>query len=260
MKGKLSTLSNTKNKKRRQEMKSKLSTLGFVLILSALIVSGCGAVRGSGDLVTESRNVSNFDRVDLGGSGEVVITQGGEESLTVETDDNIMQYVTTKVRGGTLHLGFDNIRFQSISPSRLKFTLTVKDLTGMSVSGSGNINAASLDTDRLEVNVSGSGDVRIDSLTAEEVKIQISGSGDVELAGEVSGQDIDMNGSGQYHAGDLRSETIEIKISGSGDATVWATESLDVRLIGSGSVSYYDRPQTSLSSSGSGKIKSLGEK
>jgi hypothetical protein len=235
--------------------------LGLLAIV-VFLLSACGfrVIRGSGDLVTESRSVSNFDRVSLSGSGEVIVTQSGEESLTVETDDNIIEYVTTEVRGGTLYLGFDTTGPKSISPTRLRFDLNVKELIGLKISGSGEITAASLDTDRLEVGVSGSGDVEIDSLTAQEVEVRISGSGNVELAGEATGQDITVSGSGKLRAGDLRSETVEVSISGSGDATVWAIESLDARISGSGSVEYYGSPTVDSSGSGSGKVRHLGGK
>ena len=236
-----------------------------VLLLLAIVISllsACGfrIIRGSGKLVTESRSVSNFDRVSLSGSGEVIITQSGAESLTVETDDNVIKYVTTEVRGGTLYLGFDTKEPTSVSPTRLRFDLNVKDLVGLKISGSGDITAASLDTDRLEVGVSGSGDVQIDALTTEEVEVTISGSGDVELAGEATGQDVTISGSGGFHAVGLEGETVDVTISGSGSATVWATESLDVRISGSGSVKYYGSPTVNLSGSGSGKIRGLGEK
>ena len=42
--------------------------------------------------LTETRDVSDFSRVDLTGVGQVFITQGAEESLTIETDDNFMSY------------------------------------------------------------------------------------------------------------------------------------------------------------------------
>ena len=76
-------------------------------------------------MVSESRDVSGFDRVSLSGSGEVIITQSGEESLSVETDDNIMQYVKTEVRGGTLYLDIDAQGVAVLSPTRLTFTLSV---------------------------------------------------------------------------------------------------------------------------------------
>jgi len=230
----------------------------FVTVVLLLGACGVSAVRGSGDLVTESRDVSGFDRIAVHGSGEVIITQDGTESLTVETDDNVIEYVTTEVKGRTLELGFeDNVL---VSPTRLTFNLHLKDLTGLDISGSGEIEAESIEADRLEIKVSGSGDVRIDSLAAGDVEVKISGSGDVELAGEAAGQDINIGGSGKYHAGDLKSEVVEVSISGSGDATVWATESLDIDISGSGSVTYYGKPSVSTSTSGSGDVKSRGEK
>ena len=225
---------------------------------SLLGLLGIKTIRGSGNLTTESRSVKDFDRVDLSGCGQVVITQGGEESLVVETDDNIMPYVRTMVKARTLDLGFD-AKHKNISPTHLRFTLNVKDLVGLKISGSGDITAASLDTDRLEVKVSGSGDVGIDSLTAKNVKVRISGSGDVELAGETTKQDIDTSGSGKYRAQDLHSETVKAKISGSGTTTVWATKSLNARISGSGAVDYYGNPKVKANISGSGRIKSQGD-
>jgi len=233
------------------------------LILIVLLLGACGlkAVRGSGDLVTESRDVRGFDRVVLRGSGEVIITQDGTESLTVETDDNVIEYVTTEVKGRTLELGFEGFEDAVlVAPTRLTFDLHLKDLAGLEISGSGDIEAESIATDRLEIKVSGSGDVRIDSLAAGEVEVDISGSGGVDLAGEASRQDITIGGSGKCRTGDLRSEVVEISISGSGDAIVWATESLDVDISGSGSVDYYGKPSISTSTSGSGDVKSRGEK
>jgi DUF4097 and DUF4098 domain-containing protein YvlB len=231
-----------------------------ILIAIVLLLCACGlrAVRGSGKLVTESRDVSDFDRVSLGGSGKVILIQGETESLTIETDRNVMRYVTSEVRGGTLVLGTKS--GVMVSPTRLRFTVSVQDLAGLTVSGSGDIVAERVDTDRLEIETSGSGQVRVDALTAEDLKVRISGSGDVELAGEVAEQEVTISGSGKYRAGDLRSETVSVTISGSGDATLWTTESLDARLTGSGSVSTYGNPRTDVSSSGSGNVKGLGDK
>jgi hypothetical protein len=111
----------------------------LMFFTAILTVTGCSTfvTRGSGDLITEERQVSNFDRIDLSGMGEVVITQDGSESLSVETDDNIMKYVEAVVEGGTLKLGFKD-GFNFISPSRLVFTVSIDDLNGLAVSGSGD--------------------------------------------------------------------------------------------------------------------------
>lgn len=231
-----------------------------VLVLAALLLCACnfGVVRGSRRLVTESRSVSSFDRVTLTTSGEVIIIQGEEESLTVETDDNVIKHITTQVQDGTLTLGTESGKL--ISATQLTFNLTVKDFAGLRVTGSGDIVAEDLYADRFEITTTGSGKVRIGSLAAQEVKIDITGSGDVDLAGEVTSQHITLRASGHYNGGDLRSETVDLTISGSGDATVWATESLAGRITGSGSVNYYGNPNTNVSTSGSGKLNDLGVK
>jgi hypothetical protein len=235
----------------------------LVLLLSAaiLLVTACNAnvVDGSGDLITETREVSNFDSIALSGSGEVNVTQGGGESLTIETDDNVMEHIKAEVSGGTLELGFEE-GFNLISPTRLIFTVGVEDLTSVSISGSGDIESDMIETNRLEATVTGSGDIQIGTLTADDVKARITGSGDMNLAGETAAQDITISGSGKYRAGDLRSESAEVSITGSGDATVWATDSLDVNISGSGSVDYYGRPSMSTSGSGSGDITNRGDK
>ena len=40
---------------------------------------------------TETREVSGFDRVDLAGFGDLVLTQGEEESLTIEASPDILE-------------------------------------------------------------------------------------------------------------------------------------------------------------------------
>lgn len=237
--------------------------LALILVsgMALLALTACNAavINGSGNLVTETREVSGFDSIDLSGSGEVIITQGSGETLTVETDDNVMEHVESEVRNGTLHLGFKP-GINLIDVTQLVFTVGVDDLTAVSVSGSGDVETDQLSTDRLDLKVSGSGDVQIGDLATDELTIAISGSGDIDLAGQATIQDIAISGSGKYQAGDLASQSVNIDISGSGTATVWASETLDADISGSGTVNYYGRPAVDSSQSGSGDLNSLGEK
>ena len=241
-------------------MNTKLlkATLGLTIVM--LLMSACGIVPtfGSRNLISESRDVSGFERVEVSGGGSMDIIQDGTESLTVETDDNVMQYITSEVRGGTLYLGLD-FGLRSFLPSRLHFTLHVKDLTGISTSGSWQVVSESIQTGDLSIVISGSGKVIVNALTADELDTTVSGSGELDLTGEAKQQNINISGSGKYLAGDLRTQGATVRISGSGNVTVWATETLTVHVSGSGDVSYYGSPQVSFDQSGSGNVHSLGE-
>ena len=232
----------------------------LVPLIVLVLLAGCSVVVGSGNIVSEQREVGNFNAVEIAGSGQLIITQGEQESLRVEVDDNILPLVETNVRGRTLHLGLRwGINVLPLARS-VKYTLTVRSLNRIDVSGSSSVVVDRLVTDALETNVTGSGEVQIDDLNAGEVEVNISGSGDVELTGAVERQNVTISGSGEYRAGDLVSLTADVQISGSGDAVVWSTETLDVTVSGSGNVDYYGNPQMDQEVSGSGNIQSLGVK
>jgi len=233
----------------------------LAVVLSMLLV-GCVVARGSGNVVTEERDVSGFDRIEVRGSGELVVEQGSEEGVTVRADDNLMRYITTKVSGDTLIIqtGPGNAP-AVISPSEpIKYTVQVKDLSGLTLSGSTEAVVNGLDSNDFEVEVSGSGSVRVDDLKADSLAYTLSGSGSAEMSGTAEEQDVRISGSGSYNAADLKSQRATVNISGSGSTKLWVEEQLDIQVSGSGSVSYYGSPRVNQKVSGSGSVEGLGEK
>jgi hypothetical protein len=274
-------------------MRSISTKVIFSLVFAACLIGGCGwtvslrdsspeVVEGSGNIVKEDRMVRDFSSISVVGSGEVIITQNGEESLTVQTDDNIMPFVKTDVIAGTLVLGFTaEARDKNLRPSDgIVFILTVDDLNGIEITGSGDITCSSLESDRfgidvigsgdirlhsleaeqLEIGIAGSGDIRIDSVTADELGVIIGGSGELRLAGETREQEIAISGSGDVEARDLSSQKVTVSTAGSGNATVWAIDRLIVRISGSGNVWYFGKPLVSETVSGNGGVYSLGRR
>ena len=82
-------------------MKQRSIWLTLIVLIAASLACAvpfdASTVKGSGNVVTKERDVSGFDKVVVSGLGRVIVTQGDEESLTVETDDNLMQYIETLI-------------------------------------------------------------------------------------------------------------------------------------------------------------------
>jgi hypothetical protein len=234
--------------------------LPFVLFAGLLAGCGLNLVQGSGNVVSETRTVSNFHAIDLSGTGELQIQQGDTETLTIKAEDNILPYLKSEVVGGTLQLGAKSPTTAIHPTQTIIYVLTVKNLDAVNISGSGNLTMPALKTNRLDVSVSGMGNINIDELTTDNLSLSVSGSGKAKLAGAATNQTIHISGSGDYNAGDLKSDTTSISVSGSGNLTVWAIKSMNVSISGSGSVSYYGKPNITQNISGVGKISGLGEK
>lgn len=234
--------------------------LVVLYMVALLLLGGCAVGQGSGNLVQEARAVSGFDRVELSGSGSLAITPGRETSLIVETDDNMMQYVSTTVRDGTLYLGLTADKFSFVAPTTLRFSLEVPVLTGLALNGSGMIIAETLAAGRFEIASDGSGDIVVKQLAADEATIDVTGSGWVQVAGDTERVTIHNDGSGDVDAGDLRSQQAEARVTGSSHITVWAIDALDASVSGSGAVEYYGKPAVQEAVTGSGVVNPLGEK
>ncbi|MCC7161431.1 MAG: DUF2807 domain-containing protein [Anaerolineae bacterium] len=243
-------------------MKYLITALALALIGLVGCSLATNVTRGSGNVITESRAVSNFQRVQLSGVGELEIVQGDTESLTIQADDNLMPLIKTTVTNGTLDIGLDTTRgLLALNPAKpIRYTLQVKTLDSIVVSGAGNVSAPSLKGDSLTVRTSGAGNVTIPQIQATTLTTGISGAGNMTLGGEVQTQDATLSGLGNYNAADLKSTNASVSISGAGSARVWATDTLNARLSGAGSVEYYGSPQVRQTVSGLGSIKSLGAK
>ena len=248
-------------------MKKQRSIYVILIVLMAVSLAcntnfGVNIVKGSGNVVTEERDVGGFEKVVMSGMGKVLVTQGDEESLTIETDDNLMRYIETTVRGDTLEIGLtDDVKRKVLNPSDgLTIRLTVENLHTINISGAGSFEIEELDVDRLSMELSGAGNVQIDALTANTLEVVISGAGNVDLAGKVVTQDINLKGFGRFEASDLQSQQATVRIGGAGGAKIWALESLDVTISGAGNVDYYGDPSLTTDISGAGSVSHEGDK
>lgn len=214
--------------------------------------------RGSGNVITETRDVSGFDRVILNGIGDVIVVQGDEESLEIEAEDNIIPDIETEVKNGVLTIGFERRNILPTEP--VKFRVTMRDIHGLETRGFSNIEAGKIDTDRLDLGISGTGGVNIANLRADEVVINVSGAGNLNAAGEVKSQSITLSGAGNYDGDDLASQTAEVTISGLGRVVIWVTDRMNVTISGTGNVDYYGSPEIEQRISGIGHINHQGDK
>ena len=251
-------------------MKTKLIFLP--IFLTALLAISCqgislvdlnkDAIRPSNVIITEQRDLSGYTGIDMRTFGKMVLSQGDRESVTISGSDNIVAVIQTSVRDGILVIENDqNINVTGVNEKNvLTFTIVVKDLTSLTISGAADSQMDSLTTSSLDVNMSGAGQFVLDQLTADSLNIVLSGLGNVEVSGEVTNARIDIPGAGSINAGDLKAQTVNATISGVGSATIWVSDQLTGNISGAGNVSYYGNPQTDVETSGIGQFKSLGSK
>ena len=191
------------------------------------------ATDGASNVTSESRDVSGFDEVELRGVGNLSINQTGSEFLMVEAQESVLPKIKTEVVNNRLIIGPEpNTSIQTTQP--INYTLTVKDLNALKVSGSGDVQAQGISTDELAVTMSGTADVKI--------------------SGEADSQEIDISGTGDYQAEGLESKEVKVDVGGTGSAIVNVSDELDAKVSGAGSVGYLGDPTVQQDVSGIGEV------
>lgn len=205
------------------------------ILLVFILISSCSkdTINGSGDLVSESRNISNFTKVKIDGVFEVMITQGDVPSVEIIANENIINMVKTVVGGNELKLYLDDdYNYQNIE---LYANIIVPSIKSIKNSGSGNILILNVDND-------------------DDFNVNNSGSGDISIEGTTQNLILKNEGSGEFNGFLFTTNDCSIRVIGSGDCKVNCANNLNTNIKGSGSIYYVGLPTIKADISGSGEI------
>jgi hypothetical protein len=229
------------------------------LIVGHIIFSSCSPGILSGQMVKESRSLPEFKRINLCMSADVTISQGENQQVEIEADQQVIELIETSLKDNTLTIKTKNSIFQNRGSAKIHITIPV--IESLSVTGSGDITGTTpIHADEIEIFISGSGSVTLQELAANDVSTTITGSGNILLVGTspVNGKlEGTITGSGDLDTEKLPVENADITITGSGTANVTALRELETNITGSGSVYYKGNPRINSSSTGSGRTKAM---
>ncbi len=219
-------------------MKNKLIYRLILFLVSLTIFTGCTfslvGMRGSGVFKTETREVATFSSISFKSVGKLKVRQTGKESLTINAQDNILQFLESYVSDQTLYI--NNANLSIIDPTKpIEFDVEVKSLERLNTKAVGSIEVKDIQGKRLSVS--------------------LDGVGSVAIAGNVDVLDLDLSGVGSFDGKDLKTKQATVRNKGVGSAVVNVSEQLDASVSGIGSIEYIGDPKVTESVKGMGAIR-----
>jgi hypothetical protein len=215
-------------------------------------------VQGSGKIVKQTRALAHFTGVNLNVPGDMVLRLGNTESITIETDDNVLPLIESVIEDGVLRIRPVK-RNTNLHTRNMKIVVVAKDIDRLALSGSGSIDSDALKGRKLQFDIGGSGSINVKGMEADAVAVSVGGSGDLKSgAGKAASMSVSIGGSGDVDVGKVQSGDVSVSVAGSGEAIVWASKGLSVTIAGSGDVNYYGDPKLSQSVVGSGDVTRMG--
>jgi Putative auto-transporter adhesin, head GIN domain len=226
----------------------KMKSLRVLLLFSLCL--GCvscvdgqfyHSVSGNGNVVKKDRTVSGFDGVKVSTGIDVYLSQGDKESVTVEADENLHEYILTEVKDGILHVYTDNINIRNAERERVY--VTIKDVRSLKTTSAGNIvGETPIKCGDVELSASSSGDIKLE-LYAKKVNLDLSSAGDIKLNGEGESLDADLSSAGDLNAFDFKVKEADVSVSSAGSADIYTSEKLVARASSAGDINYKGNPK-----------------
>jgi hypothetical protein len=228
-------------------------------VAGTVVVGSGDRISGSGHVIEVSRTPGSFSALRINGPIDVQLKASDRELVTVSFDDNLINLVETQIIPGSpavLDIGIaKGAAFRSSAGP--KVVIEFKNLSELSLRGSGDLRADRVRGPMLAVSISGSSDIRINELDVDVLGVAIAGSGDFRAAGRAAEQGYSIAGSGDILVPEVAGKVVKVRIAGSGDARVNAEESLEVTIAGSGDVFYRGKPAIIKKIAGSGNLKHI---
>ncbi|WP_299706212.1 head GIN domain-containing protein [uncultured Pontibacter sp.] len=235
--------------------KGILSVLVLALMLANLpALAQRQHIKGEGELVSQNRNASGFKGINVSGGFAVELTQGNNEGVRIEAQENLLNSIQTEVKNGVLHIyTSDNIS----STKGMKAYITIRELNSVSISGGVKVvGNSTFKANSFDLDMSGGSKVQL-AIDTKKLKADMSGASKVELSGVADEVRMDMSGASKVDASELESKRVHVEASGASNVKVFARNELTVNASGATKVAYKGDPSISSNVSAAAKISKM---
>lgn len=231
-----------------------------VCLATTITTTACtfNSIKGSGKPATRTLPVPAFDEVSASRAVKVVLIEGTAHELTVEADDNLIDYITVRVKDGELKIGIDS---KIKTTSAIHATVTVptdgriKSLNASSAAEirtqdliltNGEIDldassAATIDVQfqgtKLEADASSAAQIRV-AATTDECTVEASSAAKIMLSGSARFCEADLNSAAKLTGEEFVVQNYEIEVSSAANANIHCIGRLDAHASTGGSIIY----------------------
>lgn len=192
----------------------------------------------------ETRALAGFDAIAVGGGIDLVVQQGADFRVEVESDDDVAKIVT-EVRDGTLEIRRDRT-FSSFFDwgDHGAVYVTLPALTALTASGGSDVRAdGTLSGDELAIVASGGSDVEID-LAVGTLVATASGGSDTRLSGSARMAELHSSGGSDLNASRFTVAEADVHSSGGSDVSLTVSERIVANASGGSDITYGGDPRS----------------
>ena len=242
-------------RKLKLKQKNKMQiTLKYIVILLSVTLLSCNdhfiGIHGSGNITTQKRSVAeNFSTIVSSSGLRVIVAQEATPSIEVETDDNLQQYIITKVENDTLYVKVEgNINTQS----SINVSVKMPSINGLEASSGSTIHSKDiLKGTSLSLKTSSGSKIEV-AIEFEKVTCDASSGSSITISGEALSIQTSSSSGSEIDAKELAANEIVADESSGSFTKVKPIIKLNGTASSGSTITYYQSPKTLIKTESSG--------
>jgi hypothetical protein len=195
--------------------------------------------KGEGVLKTDIRELTGFTEIIAQGRFDLVLVQGAQEGLRIESDDNLLELFQTRLEGNRLYINMNaDIRKYSV----LKVTVSFKELKSIVL-----LNEVSLSTTNVihfdDIKFFSAGTSKINfEIFATSLALHLTDGSYTYFKGYAENLNIEMHDESELNAFDMPADKCQVLASGYSEVMIAVQKNLKLMVSGLSNVYYIGEP------------------
>ncbi|MDY7394800.1 DUF2807 domain-containing protein [Aureibaculum sp. 2210JD6-5] len=264
-----------------------MKNLNLIIVIVTMVfmsfsLSAQDKLKGNKIVTSENRYIEGFSKIETHDKIEVIVTQGMEQSVTVEADENLHVAVFTEVRDSTLiidltkritrkkelrvlvtidqyineiitkdkseitssgTLKFDHLTINAEDDSKLTLDFQASKLV---LNNNESANAKlTVSADDVFINADKAGKAKI-NLSCNHVEAIIEGSSTTEISGGCSELYVNAQNRSNFKGGSLESNEVIVEATDNADVQINAKKELIINAIDDAEIYIYNNPKITI--------------
>ncbi len=221
-----------------------MKTNKFLLVLASfnLLLFSCDEfhddVIPSGKITSGYATYSDYDMIDASNAFTVYVSFSDvEESIEIEANENLHQYIEVKKSNNRLEIGIEpNVHIRG--SATLNAYITTKNISRFEASGASRFIVEDvIDNDDAYVYLSGASSFTGELMT-DQIYADLSGASVMNVIGSANHFDVEVSGASVLRDYDFETKNLKADLSGASNMYVTVVDEIDVEASGASSLFY----------------------
>lgn len=235
-------------------MKSTIKKMLFLVLITTLLSSSSvdmfNGINDDRNVVTKNRTTNaDFSKIKVNTGLELEISQGNENKIVLEADENLHDIIFTEVENGVLKIYSEKSIWKAKSK---KVFVTVKNLHELSTTSGAFVNNETIfKADTLTVIATSGAEINF-SVEANSIITVATSGADLKIAGKANYHNSNATSGASIRAKSLESATVFANVTSGADIDIFASETFNANATSGEDINYFGNPKKATKKTTSG--------